>query len=186
MVVAATTGTGITAGAAAEASATFSAATSGATAASFAAVVAAADAAEDVVVDSATETVFRFDFAGRARRVPRARRLSFVQDREATPHLVGALGDSSPDVRRAAVEALMDLRDPAAIAPLNSLLQNETDRKVSRNLISQAIEARATNKLESTAPAVSESTPSAVPDFVAPVPPPAPPSFETEREVIEL
>ena len=119
-------------------------------------------------------------------RAAAARRLSFVQDREATPHLVGALGDSSPDVRRAAVEALMDLRDPAAIAPLNSLLQNETDRKVSRNLISQAIEACATNKLESTAPAVSESTPSAVPDFVAPVPPPAPPSFETEREVIEL
>ena len=119
-------------------------------------------------------------------RAAAARRLSFVQDREATPHLVGALGDSSPDVRRAAVEALMDLRDPAAIAPLNSLLQNETDRKVSRNLISQAIEACATNKLESTAPAVSESTPSAVPDFVAPVSPPAPPSFETEREVIEL
>jgi len=119
-------------------------------------------------------------------RAAAARRLSFVQDREATPHLVGALGDSSPDVRRAAVEALMDLRDPAAIAPLNSLLQNETDRKVSRNLISQAIEACATNTLESTAPAVSESTPSAVPDFVPSAPQPAPPSFETEREVIEL
>src|ERR1041384_4862633 len=36
-------------------------------------------------------------------RAAAARRLSFVQDREATPHLVGALGESSPDVRRAAV-----------------------------------------------------------------------------------
>ena len=119
-------------------------------------------------------------------RAAAARRLSFVQDREATPHLVGALGDSSPDVRRAAVEALMDLRDPAAIAPLNRLLQNETDRKVPRNLISQAIEACATTTPGATAPAVSESTPSAVPDFVPSVPQPAPPSFETEREVIEL
>ena len=118
-------------------------------------------------------------------RAAAARRLSFVQDREATPHLVGALGDSSPDVRRAAVEALMDLRDPAAIAPLHSLLQNETDRKVSRNLISQAIEACATAP-EPTAPAVSQPTPSAVPDFVPSAPPSAPPSFETEREVIEL
>ena len=118
-------------------------------------------------------------------RAAAARRLSFVQDREATPHLVGALGDSSPDVRRAAVEALMDLRDPAAIAPLNSLLQNETDRKVPRNLISQAIEACATTAAEPTAPAVSEPT-SPVPDFVPSVPQPAPPSFETEREVIEL
>jgi hypothetical protein len=119
-------------------------------------------------------------------RAAAARRLSFVQDREATPHLVGALGDPAPDVRRAAVEALMDLRDPAAIAPLNSLLQNETDRKVSRNQISQAIEACATNRSEPTASAVSESTPSAVRDFAPSVPKPAPPSFETEREVIEL
>jgi hypothetical protein len=119
-------------------------------------------------------------------RAAAARRLSFVQDREATPHLVGALADSSPDVRRAAVEALTDLRDPEAIAPLNSLLQTETDRKMPRNLISQAIEACATNAPGPTAPAVSESRPSAVPDFVPPVPQPAPPSFETEREVIEL
>jgi HEAT repeat protein len=119
-------------------------------------------------------------------RAAAARRLSFVQDREATPHLVGALSDPSPDVRRAAVEALMDLRDPAAIAPLHSLLQNESDRKVPRNLISQAIEACATTVPEPTKPAVAESMPSAVPEFVPSVPQPAPPSFETEREVIEL
>src|SRR5205085_10408288 len=119
-------------------------------------------------------------------RAAAARRLSFVQDREATPHLVGPLADSSPDARRAAAEALMDLRDPAAISPLNSLLNNETDRKVPRNLISQAIEACATTTLEPTAPAFSESTPSAVPDLVPSAPQPAPPPFETERAVIEL
>jgi hypothetical protein len=119
-------------------------------------------------------------------RAAAARRLSFVQDREATPHLVGALGDPSPDVRRAAVEALMDLRDPAAIAPLHSLLQNETDRKVSRNMISQAIEACATGAPAPIAPNVSERTSSAVPDFVSTMPQTTPPNFETEREVIEL
>jgi hypothetical protein len=62
-------------------------------------------------------------------RAAAARRLSFVQDPEATPHLVGALSDSSPDVRRAAVEALMDQRDPSAIGPLNGLLQHETIAK---------------------------------------------------------
>ena len=109
-------------------------------------------------------------------RAAAARRLSFVQDREATPHLVGALGDPSPDVRRAAVEALMDLRDPAAIAPLHSLLQNETDRKVSRNMISQAIEACATGAPAPIAPGVPERTSSAVPDFVPTMPPkPIPP-----------
>jgi hypothetical protein len=40
-------------------------------------------------------------------RAAAARRLSFVRDRDATPHLVAALDDSSPDVRRAAVEALI-------------------------------------------------------------------------------
>ncbi len=107
-------------------------------------------------------------------RAAAARRLSFVQDPEATPHLVGALQDSSPDVRRAAVEALMDSRDPAAIAPLNSLLQNETDRKVPRNLIQQAIDACATSS-----PATTEIPPSFTPG-------PSSQALETEREVIEL
>src|SRR3954465_6245477 len=78
-------------------------------------------------------------------RAAAARRLSFVQDPEATPHLVGALSDSSPDVRRTAVEALMDQRDAAAIAPLNAMLQSERDRKVPRHLIEKAIESCATN-----------------------------------------
>jgi len=110
-------------------------------------------------------------------RAAAARRLSFVQHPEATPHLVGALQDSSPDVRRAAVEALMDVRDPAAIAPLNSLLQNETDRKVPRNLIQQAIDACATSAQGEATPA--EVTPSFTPESSSQ-------ALETEREVIEL
>ncbi|HYW73394.1 MAG TPA: HEAT repeat domain-containing protein [Pyrinomonadaceae bacterium] len=106
-------------------------------------------------------------------RAAAARRLSFVQDPEATPHLVGALNDQSPDVRRAAVEALMDQRDPAAIAPLNGLLQNETDRKVPRHLIEQAIEACATNPAQ-----MSGSAPQ--------LPTAPPPSFDNDREVIEI
>lgn len=103
-------------------------------------------------------------------RAAAARRLSFVQDPEATPHLVGALSDASPDVRRAAVEALMDQRDPAAIAPLNALLQNEKDRKVPRHLIEQAIEACATNP---------QPAPVAAPSS-------APPTPVEDREVIEI
>jgi hypothetical protein len=109
-------------------------------------------------------------------RAAAARRLSFVQDREATPHLVGALQDSSPDVRRAAVEALMDVRDPGAIGPLNSLMQNETDRKVPRNLIQQAIDACATSAPAEATPAAAEVTPGF----------PSSQALETEREVIEL
>lgn len=112
-------------------------------------------------------------------RAAAARRLSFVHDREATPHLIAALDDSAPEVRHTAVEALMDLRDPAAIGPLNSLMQTETDRKVPRTLIRHAIDACAT------ATPVEKSARS---DFSGPTPAPqfqAPPS-EPEREVIEL
>jgi len=78
-------------------------------------------------------------------RAAAARRLSFVRNREAGPHLIAALDDSSADVRRAAVEALMDLRDPSSIAALNSLMQSETDRRVPRSLIQRAIETCATS-----------------------------------------
>jgi len=111
-------------------------------------------------------------------RAAAARRLSFVHDREATPHLVGALGDSSPDVRRASVEALMDLRDPAAIGPLNALMQSETDRKVPRPLIKHAIDACATSSEDTSVPVSDASS--------APLPPTTPPSLETDREVIEI
>lgn len=113
-------------------------------------------------------------------RAAAARRLSFVHDREATPHLIGALDDSSPDVRRAAIEALMDLRDPAAIAPLNSLMQTETDRKVPRSLIKHAIEACASSgaEVEVASPVASSLPPVSAEANSQP--------SETEREVIEI
>jgi HEAT repeat protein len=109
-------------------------------------------------------------------RAAAARRLSFVHGREATPHLIGALSDASPDVRRASVDALMDLCDPAAIGPLNSLLQTEKDRKVPRTLIKHAIEACATGAPDSmsTLPAAESFSPA------------TPQSIENEREVIEI
>jgi hypothetical protein len=110
-------------------------------------------------------------------RAAAARRLSFVHDRQATPHLIGALSDPSADVRRASVEALMDLRDPSAIGSLNTLLQTENDRKVPRPLIKQAIEACATSQ-----PETGGSAAEAAPAFSHP----APQSFETDREVIEI
>ena len=118
-------------------------------------------------------------------RAAAARRLSFVHDREATPHLIAALEDSSPDVRRAAVEALMDLRDPAAIAPLNSLLQTETDRRVPRSLIKHAVEACATSGSEPEASA-PEDLRSQISDLKQPALTPISQTAETEREVIEI
>lgn len=113
-------------------------------------------------------------------RAAAARRLSFVHDREATPHLIGALDDSAPDVRRAAVEALMDLRDPSAIGPLNSLLQTENDRKVPRTLIKHAIDACATStSADEAAVPASNIAPPAISEASSQ---PA----DSEREVIEL
>ncbi|HEX5702706.1 MAG TPA: HEAT repeat domain-containing protein [Pyrinomonadaceae bacterium] len=120
-------------------------------------------------------------------RAAAARRLSFVHDREATPHLIAALEDSSPDVRRASVEALMDLRDPAAIAPLNSLMQTETDRRVPRSLLKHAVEACATSGSE---PAAAENLRSQVSDLNSSLPEeastPISRTADNEREVIEI
>jgi len=113
-------------------------------------------------------------------RAAAARRLSFIHDREATPHLIGALEDSSPDVRRTAVEALMDLRDPAAISPLNALMQTENDRKVPRTLIKHAIDACATAAPEAPSQVVAAN------DSPVIIPEPSSQPIETEREVIEL
>jgi hypothetical protein len=113
-------------------------------------------------------------------RAAAARRLSFVHEREATPHLIGALDDPAPDVRRAAVEALMDLRDPAAIGALNSLMQTENDRKVPRTLIKHAIDACATSTLAEEAAPAAASIPSAAISETSSLP------VDSEREVIEL
>ena len=117
-----------------------------------------------------------------ADRASAARRLSFVRDRDASPHLIAALEDQAPEVRRAAVEALVDAPDPAAIAPLNNLLKVETNRKVPQALIHHAIDACATCNVEqkeavSSTGAGSLSVPSS--EF-------RPPLAEQEREVIEI
>jgi len=111
-------------------------------------------------------------------RAAAARRLSFVNDREATPHLTGALNDPSPEVRRAAVEALMDMRDPAAIAPLNALLQNEQDRRVPQSAIQKAIEACATGAKTAVMTEPEKS--------LGHLPASPPEGLNADREVIEI
>jgi len=108
-----------------------------------------------------------------AERASAARKLALVRDFEATPHLVAALEDEAPEVRRAAVEALADLRDPSSIAPLNELLRTERDRKLPQSVIRHAIEACAT--VESTEPAQGFAPPNMVL-----------PQIEPDREVIEI
>jgi HEAT repeat protein len=104
-----------------------------------------------------------------AERAAAARSLAIYGDRAATPHLVSALEDESTDVRRAAVEALGTLRDPSAVAPLESLLEREQKQKnripnrVIRNAVESSREGVAEERTESTvaaepAPAV-ESAP---------------------------
>ena len=91
----------------------------------------------------------------------------------ATPHLVGALSDSAPEVRRASVEALGQIGDPAAIAPLNELLMSETSRQLPEAVIRHAINSIAVTEsknapvkkkptlhiVEKTAPASEVRTP---------------------------
>jgi hypothetical protein len=78
-----------------------------------------------------------------AERAAAARKLGLTRDAVATPHLVAALEDTAPEVRRAAIEALTELRDPASVGPLESLLEREEDRKVPHALIQRAIKASA-------------------------------------------
>ncbi|MBA2732110.1 MAG: HEAT repeat domain-containing protein, partial [Acidobacteria bacterium] len=95
-----------------------------------------------------------------AERAAAARSLGYVQDKSTTPHLIAALEDDVPEVRRAAVESLAELRDPTAVQPLKSLLKNERDRKVSRSLIKRAIEAsRTAAKKEEGPQTVTATTP---------------------------
>jgi HEAT repeat protein len=76
-----------------------------------------------------------------AQRASAAHALSLLHERTATPHLVAALEDPSAEVRRASVEALAALKDPAALGPLEALRWRETSRLVPRSLIQHAVEA---------------------------------------------
>jgi HEAT repeat protein len=94
-----------------------------------------------------------------AERAAAARALGYVKDKSATPHLIAALEDEAPEVRRASVEALADLREPSAAEPLQALLARERDRKVPKNLIKGAIEASTIIEEEET-PTLEAETPS--------------------------
>jgi hypothetical protein len=96
-----------------------------------------------------------------AERAAAARKLGLTRDAAATPHLSAALEDATPEVRRAAVEALAELRDPEAIGPLESLLKREEDRKVPHALIQRAIRASAATAAASAA-AVQEEPPATI------------------------
>jgi HEAT repeat protein len=64
-----------------------------------------------------------------AERAAAARSLALLGERGATPLLVAALEDPSSEVRRAAVEALGSLRDPAAVVALEALLERERNER---------------------------------------------------------
>jgi HEAT repeat protein len=132
--------------------------------------------------DDATRTLRTAESPGE--RASSARSLGLVRDHTATPHLVAALEDDSPEVRRAAVESLAEVRDPAAVASLEALRDREKDRKIPSALIQHAIEASVVGraKVEPTTPVASpyattplnappaqETTPLPA-DFVAPPP----------------
>lgn len=77
-----------------------------------------------------------------AARASAARALGLLGDSMGTSHLVAALHDDSLEVRRAAVEALVGLRDPKAVGPLEELLEREKSERIKlpRRLILNAIE----------------------------------------------
>jgi hypothetical protein len=110
-----------------------------------------------------------------AERAAAARSLGYVQDKSTTPHLVAALDDQEPEVRRAAVESLAELRDPSALQPLKDLLTRERDRKVSRSLIKRAIQASR---------AIAEE-PTASTSAVAPAPETETVTLEAEAPAVE-
>lgn len=89
--------------------------------------------------DDATRNLQSAEAPGQ--RASAAHALSLLRDRAATPHLIAALEDPSAEVRRTSVEALAELRDPAALEPLEALRWRETSRQVPRALIMRAIEA---------------------------------------------
>ncbi|HEX8142635.1 MAG TPA: HEAT repeat domain-containing protein [Pyrinomonadaceae bacterium] len=83
-----------------------------------------------------------------AERAAAARKLGLTRDTASTPHLVAALEDPAPEVRRAAIEALAEVQDPSAVAPLESLLEHDEDRRVPHALIQRAIRASAAGPAE--------------------------------------
>jgi hypothetical protein len=66
-----------------------------------------------------------------ADRATAARKLGMLGSQLATAHLIAAVFDTAPEVRRAAAEALIQIGDPGvATAPLNALLIGEMTRDI--------------------------------------------------------
>src|SRR6185295_1308641 len=90
-------------------------------------------------------------------RAAAARKLGAVCDQKGTTHLIASLEDGAPEVRRAAVESLGQLGDPAAIPALNELLLRETSRQLPSAVIRHAINSIAVYEVKH--PSASESAP---------------------------
>src|SRR5947208_56290 len=88
-------------------------------------------------------------------RADAARKLGRSRSRIAASYLIEALSDKEPEVRREAVEALAEIRDPAAIEPLQALLDRETDPLISKTFVLDAIEKIKTSGTTRTAPQAS-------------------------------
>ena len=117
-----------------------------------------------------------------AERASAARSLGLVRDQSATPHLVAALEDDSPEVRRAAVESLAEVRDPAGVAALEALRDREKDRRIPAALIQHAIEASVIGrmKVEPTQPVASPYATTPLTEPAAPETTPLPAGFVVE------
>ncbi|HVF42937.1 MAG TPA: HEAT repeat domain-containing protein, partial [Pyrinomonadaceae bacterium] len=84
-----------------------------------------------------------------------------VGERNAAPHLIGALEDESMEVRRAAVEALGALREPTAVEPLEALMRREKSQRnrIPSRIIQHAIETCRLAAAEALAPPFEEPAP---------------------------
>jgi HEAT repeat protein len=131
-------------------------------------------------LDEATKNLRTADAP--AERAAAARALGYVKDKSTTPHLIAALEDEAPEVRRASVEALADLRDPSAAEPLKALLASERDRKVPKNLIKSAIDASVLVEEEET-PTLEAAT--STPETATPTLEAATSTLEAETPTLE-
>ena len=131
--------------------------------------------------DDATRTLRTADSPGE--RASAARSLGLIRDDSGTPHLVAALEDSSPEVRRAAVESLAEVRDAVAVAPLEALRDREKSRRVPKALIQHAIEASVIGRAKLETPAPQEIVTPSEPlesDAAAPL------LFESDEPALEV
>ncbi|MFN2598721.1 MAG: HEAT repeat domain-containing protein, partial [Pyrinomonadaceae bacterium] len=122
-----------------------------------------------------------------ARRASSAQALALLHDRAATPHLVAALDDPAPDVRRASVEALASIGDPAALGALEALRWRETSRQVPRTLLQHAVETlkrTAEEEAKKTATVATEET--IVAESAATTAEAAPPATDAAQPVTEV